>query len=203
MSTTENPTVSPELDGAHMTPAGGEATVSDDSTLTLAELNQFLGKDFKDKGKALQSLKDTQSFVGKRREDIEAEVRASLQGATPPSTPPSGADAPASKSEVQSLKNDLFYSEHPQYKEHRTLIEKLGANPAEVVESPEFKAVFEKIQVADEVASKKSIVSSSPRLAQAKSSTDEAVRVANARGTSSTDVAEVLAQGINREASQG
>lgn len=197
--TTENHTPNPELDAAHVTAPGGDAAVSDASTLTLAELSQFLGKTFPDKETALRSLKDTQSFVGKRREDIETEVRASLGTAFAPQNP---SDAPASKSEVQSLKNELFFSNNPQFKEHRALIESLG-NPAEVVERADIKSLLEKAQSADREASKRSIVSSSPRLAQAKSATDEAVRIANARGTSGTDVAEALARSINSESSQG
>lgn len=203
MSTTETHTADPELGGAHATPAGGETTVPDDSNLTLDELNQFLGKDFKDKDSALKSLKDTQSFVGKRREDIEAEVRSALAAPVTPAPVAPPGDAPATKSEVQSLKNDLFYEANPQFKEHRALIERLGDNPAEAVELPEFKAVFEKVQIADEGAQRRSIVSSSPRLAQAKSVTDNAIAIANARGTSGDDVALELAKGINDEHRQG
>lgn len=197
--TNENPTGNSELGEAHATSSGEAAAVSGADTLSLAELNQFLGKDFKDKETALKSLKDTQSFVGKRSEDIEAEVRAKLaQG----NGSGNAAEAPASKSEVRSLRNDLFFRDNPQYAPHRALIEKLGEDPAEVVGSQEFKDVFEKVKVADEVESKKSVVHSSSRLGQSNSVVDEAVKVANARGTTGEDVAATLARGINVEINQ-
>jgi hypothetical protein len=183
-----NPSSDTLAGDAQLTSADGGETV-DSGTLTLAELNQFLGTDFKEKDTALKSLKDTKNFVGKRKEDIAAEVRAT----TAPS--PQSTDT-ALASEVQKLKDELFYTQNPEFKGLRDLITSMGANPAEVVGSEAFKNVFEKVKVADEVETKRSVVSSSPRLAQAKSTLDSAIQVANSQGSGLTDVAETLARGL-------
>jgi hypothetical protein len=191
MSTQDNPTPDPLPGEPQLSPAGGEPGAVDTTALSLAELNQYLGKDFKDVPSALKSLKDTQAFVGKRKEDIEKEVRASL-GGTP--TPPPASVSP----EVQSLSEEVFYLKNPQFKGYENIIRKMGSNPAEVVESEEFKSVFEKGKVADEVARSKSVAPSNSRLGSAGSLHDEAVKTANA--THSTEAtADVLARGIAEE----
>jgi len=190
---TENPSPETLADDAHVTSPDGGGTV-ESPALTLVELNKFLGSDFKDASTALKALKDTKDFVGKRKEDIAAEVKAGLQQTAP--------DA-ATKSDIQALKNQLFYSQNPQYKGYETMINKLGQDPAEVVGSEEFKTVFEKVAKADEVAQSKSVVSSNSRLSQSKSTIDEAVGIANARGTTLEDVATVFATAINKEAQEG
>lgn len=165
---------------AQLTSADGGAAV--DNSLSLAALNQTLGKNFKDVPTALAALKETQSYVGKK-----------LEAANP---------APAAddtlKAKVQSLEEEVFYSQNPQYKDMRGLIQKMGGSPSEVVGTPEFKAVFEKVGVADEVQKTKSVVNSNARIGQAPQVMDEAVQVANA--TKSIDrTADVLAKGIMEE----
>lgn len=183
--------LSPETlaEDAQLTSADGGGTV-ESPALTLAELNKFLGADFKDTNTALKALKDTKDFVGKRKEDIAAEVKASL---------PQNDSNVATKSDVQALQEQLFYSQNPQYKGYESMIKKLGSNPADVVDSEEFKNVFEKVKVADEIAQTKSVVSSNSRLSQAKGVVEEAVVVANARGSTQEDVALVMARAINQQ----
>lgn len=170
---------------SHVASADGGVTV-EKPALSLEDLNKHLGANFKDTATALQALKDTKDFVGKRKEDIANELKAVV----------STSDV-ASKSDVQELKSQLFYSQNPQYKGYEGLISKLGADPSAVVDSTDFKAVYEKAKVADEVAGNKSIVSSNSRISQAKSTTDSAINVANARGTTGEDVALVFASAIN------
>lgn len=191
MSTQPDPTGNSELDGAHMTPAGEAPAAGASDTMSLADINSLLGKDFKDIETAKRSLKETQSYVGKKKEDIAAELASSL--------PPTPAAPDASSSQLRSIETRLFYSEHPQYKGHEALIASMGADPATVVETEAFKTTFEKLKVADEIAQTRSVVSSSPRLAQTKSATDQAVAVANAAGSSVDQVADVLAKAINEE----
>lgn len=182
---TEN--LSPEtlVGAAHVDAANGGGTV-ESSALSLADLNKHLGSDFKDVPTALKALKDTKDFVGRRKEDIEHEIKTSNM--------PSDV---ASKSDVQSLKNQLFLSQNPQYTDYVGLLQKINPSDlAEAVNAPEFKTVFEKVKVADEVVSNRSVVSSSSRLSQNRTVTDEAINIANARGTTAGDVAEVLARGI-------
>lgn len=175
---------------AHVDASDGDETV-ESPALTLAELNKYLGSDFKDAETALKSLKDTKDFVGKRKEDIAAEVKASLE-----SDMPQEDSTDSLKSDVQSLKDRLFFSENPQFKGYESIIKKMGSDPAEVTSSEEFKTLFEKVKIADEEASKRSVVSSSSRLAETKTTTENAVAIANARGTTTEDVALELVRGI-------
>lgn len=184
---------------AQLTSAEGGENVGSTDTLSLAELNSILGRNFTDKPSALKALKDTQDFVGKRKEDIAKELQtASATTGTSQSTAASAPENVASKQELNEVKARLFFSENPQYKGYESLISRMGGDPAEVVQSKEFQDVFEKVKVADEVAQKKSIVSSSPRLAATKTHTDEAVRIANATGSAQT-TADYLATAIREE----
>lgn len=189
----ENLSPEPLTGDAQLTSTGGGGTVESPS-LSLAELNKTLGADFKDSSTALKSLKDTKDFVGKRKEDIANELRATV-------IPQTASDV-ASKSDVQAINARLFFSENPQYKGYETLISRLGSDPSEVVNSQDFKTVFEKARVADEVANNRSVVSSNARLSQAKSVMDEAVTVANARGTTHEDTALIFARAINQQNNQ-
>lgn len=186
---TENLSPDTLVGDTHVASSNGGGTV-ESSALSLADLNKHLGSDFKDTATALKALKDTKDYVGKRKDDIVAEVRNTLQ-------PSSNVDDTL-KHDVQSLKRDLFFSQNPQYKGLEAVIEKFGGDPAEVVKSPEFTNVFEKVKIADEVANNKSVVSSNSRLSQSKTIIDEAINVANARGTTGEDVATVLARNINQ-----
>lgn len=181
---TENLSAETLVGEPQLSTSNGGATV-ESSTLSLADLNKHLGSDFKDSQTALKALKDTKDFVGKRKEDIVAEVKASTNVDN------------SLKSDVQALRRDLFFSQNPQYKGLEAVIEKFGNDPAEAVKNPEFASVYEKVKVADEVVNNKSVVSSNSRLSQTKTVIDEAVTVANARGTTNEDVATVLARGIN------
>lgn len=166
---------------AQLTATGGAAAV--DETLSLAELNQLLGKNYKDKTTALSAVKETYSFVGRK-----------IDAANPAPTP---AD-PNLASEVQSLKVRAFYAENPDYKGHEDIIKAMGSDPLEVVKTNAFKTYFEKAKVADQVTKAKSVVSSNSRLGQSSSVMDDAVKVANATG-STERTADVLAKGIIEE----
>lgn len=182
MSTQDNLTEAAQPDANQLDAAGARTAVGSPDAISLAALNQLLGKEFKDTATAMQSLKDTQSFVGRR---LEAVVQQPTDV--------------ASKSDVQALQNQLFYATNPQYKDYADLIASMGGNPAEVVQKDTFKTVFEKVKAADEVTGTQSVVSSNARLAQTKSVTDEAIAVANSRGNTVEDVATTLARGIQAE----
>ncbi len=120
-------------------------------TLTLAELNARLGRNYTDKDSALKGLSDTFSFVGKK-----VETTAAAQPQNP---------SYASAQDVKALQEDLFW---------------------------------DKVKVADDASKKKSVVSSSPRLAQTQTVMDEAVKVANATGSAEA-TADILAKAIRAE----
>lgn len=197
MSTQDNNTPGTVPGDAQLTSAESGGNVGSSDALSLTELNSLLGRDFKDKPSALKALKDTQDFVGKRKEDIAAELvqaNGSQQNASAQAPNP----AMASKSDIQAVNERLFFAENPQYKGFESIIKKMGTNPEEVVGTAEFQTVFENGKVAQEVAQKKSIVSSNSRLSSNKTAVQEAVLVANATGSSQM-TADVLAKAIISE----
>lgn len=199
LSMTDNNNSSTVPGDAHVTSAEGKENVGSTDTLSLAELNSILGRNFSDKPSALKALKDTQDFVGKRKEDIAKELQVNTATASSQSASNAAPNGDvASKSEVNELKNRLFFSENPQYKGYEAIIKKMGSDPADVVNSEEFKTVYEKGRVADEVAQKKSVVTSSARLAENKTHVDRAIQVANAT-RSAASTADVLATAIREE----
>lgn len=188
----DNPSSDTLADETHVDSADGGETVANTDTLSLTDVNKIFGTTFKDPDAALKAIKETKSYVGKK---IETPAAESAQSA------PEQSQESELKSTVQRLERDLFFSNNPQFKDNRTLIESMG-NPAEVVERPEVKALLEKAQVADEAEQKKSVVHSSPRLAQTTGAIDQAVKIANATN-SSEQTAEVLSKAINEQLLQG
>lgn len=179
----ENQNSGSELGGG-VNASSGDTGAVDSASLTLAELNKVLGKEYKDKDSALKSLADTNSYVGKLGQEL-----AVLKN--------KGAETdPSLLKEVQALKETVFYSEHPQFKDYADVIRRMGGNPAEVVDSPEFKKVFEMGQKATEADSKKSVVSSNSRIASPPSVLQEAVAIANNPGSGPSEIASVFAKEI-------
>lgn len=174
-----NPTDLALSDPAQLTGADGGAAVAE--TLSLAELNALLGKDFKDKATALKSVKDTYAYVGKKVDTVAPAAQVQTN--------------PAIEAQLNSLKGEIFYANHPEYKGHEAIINAMGSDPAEVVGTAAFKTYFEKAKVADEVAKTKSVVTSNSRLAQTRSVTENAVKAADA-GRSDVMI-DTLAKGIN------
>jgi len=183
MNENDNLTDTTLSDAAHVTAADGNAAVA--PALTLAELNSTLGKDFKDVPTALKALADTQSYVGKKMAAVNPAPDNNL------------------KSELDSLKSEVFYASNPQYKGHEAIINAMGSNPSEVVNNEAFKTYFEKAKVADEVTNSKSVLSSNARLSQVQTVLTEAVAVTNARGSTNEDSALVFARAINAQNNQG
>lgn len=178
MNENDNLTDTTLSDAPQLSTADGNAAVA--PALSLAELNSTLGKQFKDVPTALKALKDTQSYVGKKVA-VEPAPDNTL------------------KSEIDSLKTEVFYASHPELKGHESMLKALGSNPAEAYESDAFKTYLEKATVADSVNNSKSVVSSNARLSQVKTVSEEAVAVSNARGTTNEDTALVFARAINQQ----
>lgn len=177
---------------AHVTPSDAQVAVGSESqsgdALTLAELNQHLGKNFTSKEAALKSFKDTFSFVGTRREDIEKEVLSKV--ATKDETS-------AMAQELATIRKEMFYKDNPEYNDPnmRTLIDKLGGNPAEVVQSAEFKAVFEKVKGFDETQKLRTVLDSNPRLASSRDALQKA-REMRAQGASTDQVSQLVVEAL-------
>jgi hypothetical protein len=156
------------------------STVPSQSTadsLSLAELNLALGKDYKDKESALKSFKDTFAFVGKRKEDMKPEIDA---------------NAYISRDQYES---DMFYSKNAEYDkpEIRRVIDAIakseGIKPADVVKSDTFTAMFNKVKGYDESESTRSVLETSPQLA---SSNDAFKKAGEALARGDKDTAENL-----------
>ena len=168
----DNEYITPEvLGGEDMNPEFASAptkeTVSAVSqntadTLTLAELNQALGKNYKDKESAIKSFKDTFSYVGKKVEDIAPRVD------------------PSQFISREQYETDMFYSRNSEYNqpEVREVIDAMakakGVSPKDVIASDSFKAVFSKVKGYDESQSLKSVLETNPRLASTRDSFQQA-----------------------------
>lgn len=182
----ENETITPDgqADGSQLNPAAPEAAASSEpnpENLMLTELNGLLGKDFKDKATALKSVKDTFSYVGKRKEDIMKEV--------------SGSNDQVSR-ELKEIKENMFFDKNPDYTPYRALMGKMGSNPEEVANSVEFKGIFEKAKGFDDNQKLRSVLVSNPRIAASKDNLTKAREAANAGDMATAEknaVAAVLA----------
>jgi hypothetical protein len=105
--------------GAETSPAsGGTAAGSegsnpsgDGSTLTLAEINDLLGKQYKDKATALKSLKDMSSMAGKaadlsgRKDDQEISTL---------------------KAEMEAIRLDSWFTKNPEHEPNRKILAALA-----------------------------------------------------------------------------
>lgn len=126
--------------------------------LSLNELNSFLGKNFTSKESALKSLKDTQSYVGKKTEDITKKID------------------PNQFISREQYETDMFYSRNAEFStpEVREVIDAMakakGLSPKDVVASDTFKAVFSKVKGYDESQSLRSVLETNPRLASTRDS---------------------------------
>lgn len=138
------------------------------SGLSLDELNETLGKQFKDKESALKALKDTFSYVGKKVDQVEEELKTK---------------GFISKRE---LEDTLFYRDNPEYGAHRDLIDayasKFGISPQEAVKADALGNLFAKAQKADSYESNQSVIESNPRLVATKSNLDKAREIVQRSG---------------------
>jgi hypothetical protein len=135
----------------------GTVSTEAGENVSLKEINDYLGKNYKDKDSALKSLKDTFSFVGKKIETANGENQVAAKQ-------PSEVENVAKQ--LREMRTELFYSKNPQYDtpEYRTIIGKISENPAEVVNSPEFKNIFDKAASFDKTSKQKTVLESNPRI---------------------------------------
>ncbi len=179
---------------AQLTPPDATGTVekpiepapSDPNQMTLSELNAFLGKNFKNKDDALRSVKETFSYVGKKKEDIERDVLARIS---------QDDKTNAIAKEVENMRKDMFYKDNPQFVPYRNVIEKVGGNPAEVVASEGFKDLFAKAQGFDESQKLKTVLESNPRLASTKDAFSKAKELQK-QGAPTDQVESLVVRGV-------
>lgn len=169
------------------TAVGNGAQVTGD-TMTLAEINQHLGKQFTNKESALKALSDTFSYVGKKKDDIAAEIRTQISQDT-------RADSIAK--ELEEMRKERFFDKNPSYAEPsvRKLIDSIGGNPSDVVNTPEFKSIFEKIEGYDKTQKLRTVLESNPRLSSSKDNLTKAAE-AKRSGAPSADVEQLAVNAI-------
>lgn len=154
---------------------------SDLRGLSLDELNETLGKQFKDKETALKSLKDTFTYVGKKVEQVETELKSK---------------GFISKNDLETV---LFYRDNPEYSTYKDVIDsfagKHGITPAEAIKSEALSGLFAKAKQADQYNNTQSVIQTNPRLAESRSSLDKA-REAILRNGRSSDVESLVAKAV-------
>lgn len=139
--------------GAVVDAQGTPATPAGDNAFTLDEINSFLGKNFQSKETALKALKDTQSYVGKKTDDFEKELkeRGYLSRA--------------------DLENELFFRDNPAHANNKDLLEaialKNGTSLKDAAGSESYKKLFDGASNYEKSESLKSVLNPSPRLQQA------------------------------------
>ena len=147
---------------------GGDGGVSEDeSSLSLEELNAKLGKNFPSKEAALKSIKDTFSFIGKKQEAKAPQIDTSQF---------------ASREDLESIREENFFSKNPDYEPYKDLInglKKEGQTLSDVVNQDAFKGIYEKAKAGDEIAKAKSVLQSNPRIGMATNKMAEAKDLLN------------------------
>lgn len=147
-SSSENATVGNVADTSVAPPAD----ITNDG-VSLKEINEFLGTNYKDKTTALASLKETRSYVGKKKEDIAKEVVADTDGI---------------RKELSDMKKNMFYKDNPDLAPYKALIDSLGSNPAEVVADPKYKDVLDKALGYDKTQKLKTVLETNPHIASSR-----------------------------------
>lgn len=121
-------------------------------------LAQTLGKEFPTDEAALKAVKDTFSYVGKRKEQIAAEMKQESNVDT---------SKFISREEFEELN---FFKENPEVAPFKAFVnavkKETGKSYAEVLNSDEVKGVLEKVKAYNEFEKSKSVLSSNPRLGQ-------------------------------------
>lgn len=155
---TEETTPETQLSGDELAPEGSSDGEPTGGSVREA-IGAALGKTFETDDMALKSIKDTQSYVGKRVEDIKAEIQAK----------------PVKKSDGDFVSRDEFeesnfYSKNPDYEPYKKIVNSFredGKSLSEIVKSDDFKEIYDKVKSYDETQKTKSVLQSNPRLSSA------------------------------------
>ena len=138
---TEHLTEETQADASQLNAAAGDEaeSVAPDSSatdsLTLEELNEITGKNYKDKDSALKSIKDMNSQAGKAA-NLEGQIKAAKQD------PEVSSDELATlREELNQTKLEVFYSQNPDA--NRELLETIakanGLSPQEAMNTDLYK----------------------------------------------------------------
>lgn len=156
------------------------------AALSLTELNELTGRNFTSKESALKSIKDTFTFATTRLTDVQNKVEAGV-----------ASEMGKLRETVESQNKEMFYIQNPQYASNRKLIDSLGKNPAEVVNSDVFKETFSKLAEHDKTVKLKTVLESNPRLASSRSNLDKARELKTSQnGFITQDVKDLATQSV-------
>ena len=138
----------------------GAANVESDS-LTLDQLNQFLGTKYPSKEEALKGLKETKNYVGKAG-TVEKENKALMERL--------GGNTGEFITKDQ-YEQDLFYSRNSDLEPYKDIInaraKELNLRPADaIVNDASLKQTLEKLRGFDKTEGAKSVLMSNQRLGQ-------------------------------------
>ena len=164
------PEAVPEASQLNAADANGTVGNVSADGMTLSELNQHLGKNFPNRDSALKAIKDTFSYVGKKKEDVKKEVLSEVN---------TDKRIDQLAKELAEERKERFYDRNPQYKDLRSVIENAGGDPAEVVTKDWFKEISTKISGYNETQKLKTVLESNPRLSSSRDSLTKAREVAS------------------------
>jgi len=199
-------------DVVDVTTAGGGRNDSDEVVTNLKDtLGKALGRTFKDDETALAAVKETFNYVGwtgKVRPAFE-QLKAKLGGedaaikymdeqSKPTQSQPEIKPAPVQDEAMaqkvagleKMVKDSQFYSDKPEFKPYKSLIDSLGSDPEKVVASEVFKTTHSKLMAHDEAEKTKSVIHSNPRIGQA---TDKVTKARDAVKAGNQSEASALA----------
>lgn len=136
--------------------------------LSLEELNKFLGKNYPNKDTALKSLKDTFSYVGKKKDTVVKEAFDENKFIS-----------------REQYEEDMFFSKrqelsNPEIKDVlKSMAKANNVTVQEAAELDSFKKVFGAFKGYSETQNLKSVLETNPRIAQTKSTMQEAREALN------------------------
>ncbi len=125
------------------------STTDGEPKLTLEELNKSLGKEFPDIETAVKSVKDTYSYIGKKKDDVKREVIESVK------------DDPNYMTKTEYEK-ERFFDKNPDYKPFKEL---LGDNPSEKIKDEAVGSVISDAIEHRKTQGNKSVIHSNARVA--------------------------------------
>lgn len=150
MDNIANPSPVPETE--LNVPAAGSNENANNAVSLKDVVKNLTGRDYEDDEKAAQGIKDTFTAVTSRHETTNTMITA----------PENKVD------ETQMLRQELkatnFYLDHPEYKDVKGLISKLGADPEQVVKDAEFQKAYGALKTVSEPQQNKSVLTSNSRI---------------------------------------
>lgn len=168
-------------DGGNIAPADGGAAVSNTGEVVEVKelLKQVLNKDYPTNEAAIQSLKDTFSYVGSMGQKVNT-LENTIKALETQQVTPELAQTVATLQ--KQVADSQFFLSNPQYNtpEAKALITKFGGSPADVVNDDVFKNAFTAIKKTSEMEQSQSVLHTNPKLGIAQDSMTKAVEAQKA-----------------------